>query len=191
MRFEKKQYKVENLAEAWNSGSLARNEEYQRGEAWTLQQKQALVDSLLRDYPIPPLFLQMKTMAGLGGKTSDRWEIVDGQQRILALRDFAGDKFPLLDPTDKRLKLPASMRKTSVPWANRTCSGLDAAIRSKFAGTLIDVYEISHVSSPDEVRDLFIRLQSGTALTRQQIRDAWPGNLGVCPSNSFSQAREV
>ena len=31
---------------------------------------------------------------------------------------------------------------------------------------------------PDEVRDLFIRLQSGTALTRQQIRDAWPGAAG-------------
>jgi hypothetical protein len=28
------------------------------------------------------------------------------------------------------------------------------------------------------VRDLFIRLQSGTALTRQQIRDAWPGAVG-------------
>lgn len=31
---------------------------------------------------------------------------------------------------------------------------------------------------PDEVRDLFIRLQSGTALSRQQIRDAWPGGIG-------------
>ena len=34
------------------------------------------------------------------------------------------------------------------------------------------------VANSDEVRDLFIRLQSGTALTRQQIRDAWPGELG-------------
>jgi hypothetical protein len=30
----------------------------------------------------------------------------------------------------------------------------------------------------DEIRDLFIRLQSGTALGRQQIRDAWPGKAG-------------
>ncbi|MSQ36614.1 MAG: HNH endonuclease [Dehalococcoidia bacterium] len=34
------------------------------------------------------------------------------------------------------------------------------------------------MENSDEVRDLFIRLQSGTALTRQQIRDAWPGTLG-------------
>jgi hypothetical protein len=37
---------------------------------------------------------------------------------------------------------------------------------------------IESFESPDEVRDLFIRLQSGTALTRQQVRDAWPGNVG-------------
>lgn len=40
------------------------------------------------------------------------------------------------------------------------------------------VFEIAPDAHPDEIRDLFIRLQSGTALTRQQIRDAWPGNLG-------------
>jgi hypothetical protein len=42
----------------------------------------------------------------------------------------------------------------------------------------IDHFEISELVAPDEVRDLFIRLQSGTALTRQQIRDAWPGTIG-------------
>ena len=40
------------------------------------------------------------------------------------------------------------------------------------------VFQIGPDALVDEVRDLFIRLQSGTALTRQQIRDAWPGNLG-------------
>ena len=44
--------------------------------------------------------------------------------------------------------------------------------------TLIDVYELQDVENSDQIRDLFIRLQSGTALTRQQIRDAWPGNVG-------------
>ena len=37
---------------------------------------------------------------------------------------------------------------------------------------------LSELVDADEVRDLFIRLQSGTALTRQQIRDAWPGTIG-------------
>lgn len=33
------------------------------------------------------------------------------------------------------------------------------------------------VGEPDEVRDLFIRLQARTPLTPQQVRDAWPGNV--------------
>jgi len=37
---------------------------------------------------------------------------------------------------------------------------------------------LEDVTNPDLVRDLFIRLQSGTALSRQQIRDAWPGGVG-------------
>jgi hypothetical protein len=40
------------------------------------------------------------------------------------------------------------------------------------------VFVISELVDADEVRDLFIRLQSGTALSRQQIRDAWPGTVG-------------
>jgi hypothetical protein len=47
MDFEKMAYSLKDLVDAWNSGSMVRNPEYQRGEAWTLPQKQALVDSLL------------------------------------------------------------------------------------------------------------------------------------------------
>lgn len=44
--------------------------------------------------------------------------------------------------------------------------------------TTLSVVVIEGEDSDDEVRDLFIRLQAGTALTRQQARDAWPGNMG-------------
>lgn len=48
---------VKDIVKAGEAGSLVRNPEYQRGEACTLPQKQALIDSLYRRYPIPPLFL--------------------------------------------------------------------------------------------------------------------------------------
>lgn len=51
-------------------------------------------------------------------------------------------------------------------------------LRSVLDNDEIDVFLIRDVANNDEIRDLFIRLQSGTALTRQQIRDAWPGNVG-------------
>jgi len=84
----------------------------------------------------------------------------------------------LLDASDKKLKLPNSLRKLPAPWGKRKFSELDQDLRHELETKQIDVFVISELVDADEVRDLFIRLQSGTALTRQQIRDAWPGTIG-------------
>jgi hypothetical protein len=137
-----------------------------------------LVDSIFRLYPIPALFLHEITGKGLGGHKSVRYEVVDGQQRIRALADYLSDKYPLLSPDDKKLRLPTSLRSEPAPWGKRRFSELDAALQDRLIRTKLDVFVISGVGHEDEIRDLFIRLQSGTALSRQQIRDAWPGNVG-------------
>lgn len=178
MIFEKTAYTLKELVGAWKDGLLVRNPEYQRGEAWTLPQKQALVDSLFRHYPIPPLFLERKLKASLGGAKSEKFEIIDGQQRLLAISEYFSGNFPLLGANDKRLRLPVSLRKQPAPWAEHRYDGLSHDLRAQLDNSKVDVFLVSHVDHPDEIRDLFIRLQSGTALTRQQIRDAWPGNIG-------------
>ena len=55
---------------------------------------------------------------------------------------------------------------------------MDEDLRNRFTTKEIDVFVIKELVAADEVRDLFIRLQSGTALSRQQVRDAWPGTIG-------------
>ncbi|MGQ0636604.1 MAG: HNH endonuclease family protein [Planctomycetaceae bacterium] len=179
MECEPKKFPIGELVRAWNeSSSLKINEEYQRGASWTQPQKQCLIDSVFRKYPIPPLFLHRIISVGLGGEQSVGYEIVDGQQRIRALAEFFSDKFPLLHPEDKKLKLPNSLRSQPAPWAKRRFSDLDGSHRVFLEQTSVDAFVITSVTDTDEVRDLFIRLQSGTALSRQQIRDAWPGNMG-------------
>lgn len=178
MKLDQKGYTTENIVKAWKDASLKINPEYQRGEAWKLPQKQALIDSIFRGYPIPPLFLQELRGTGLGGEVAKRYEIVDGQQRIRALADYFEGKFGCLEATDKKLKLPASLRGDPAPWAGKKFDDLQPAERDALRVTKIDTYLMGNIQNPDEVRDLFIRLQSGTALTRQQIRDAWPGNVG-------------
>lgn len=178
MKLDQKAYSTENIVKAWGDASLRVNPEYQRGQAWKLPQKQALIDSIFRGYPIPPLFLQEIRGAGLDGGVTKRYEIVDGQQRIRALAEFFCGKFACLGAQDKKLKLPASLRSDAAPWGGRKFDDLQPAEREQISGTKIDVFLMGNVQNPDEVRDLFIRLQSGTPLTRQQIRDAWPGNVG-------------
>jgi hypothetical protein len=178
MEYTPQKFSTEDLVASWKDGSLKINEEYQRGASWTQAQMQGLIDSIFRQYPIPPIFLHQIRAKGLGGLESTRYEIVDGQQRIRALADFHSDKFPLLEASDKKLRLPNSLRRLSAPWGKRRFSELDANLRNELKAKEINVFVISELVDADEVRDLFIRLQSGTALSRQQIRDAWPGTVG-------------
>ena len=173
-----KKFKIAELVAAWKDSSLKINEEYQRGASWTTLQMQALVDSVFRKYPIPPIFLHEIKTQGLGGRETIRYEIVDGQQRIRALAEYFSDKFSLLDASDKRLKLPNSLRQLPAPWGKRRFLELEEPLRKHLQENELDVFLIVGVANQDEVRDLFIRLQSGTALSRQQIRDAWPGTVG-------------
>jgi hypothetical protein len=178
MKCQPEAFTVEEIVDAWNKRSLQPNLEYQRGSAWKAHQQQALIDSLFRQYQIPPLFLYEVSEKGLGGRKSVRYDIIDGQQRIRALVDFLGDKYQLLNPDEKRLRLPNSLRSMPAPWGKRRFSELDAALQEQLIKRKLDVFVITEVVHEDEIRDLFIRLQSGTALSRQQIRDAWPGNVG-------------
>ncbi len=175
MKCKPDKFQVGQLVSAWNDGALKINQEYQRGASWSPAQMQGLIDSIFRDYPIPPIFLHEIKTLGLGGREVVRHEIVDGQQRIRALREFVAGKFPLLAPTDKRLRLPNSLRGQPCAWGKQRYSELTDVWRNKVDNHELDVFLITEVSNADEIRDLFIRLQSGTALSRQQVRDAWPG----------------
>lgn len=179
MKYTKDSLKVSRLVAAFQAGSLLRNAEYQRGEQWSLQQKAGFVDSIFRNYPVPPLFLLAVENEGIDDTPVTKWEIVDGQQRLIALRDFRAGQIRLLK-TDResKLRLPGLVRERPAPWAGHAYDELTANLRDCFDNSLVDVYRIAPETHPDEVRDLFIRLQSGTALSRQQVRDAWPGNLG-------------
>ena len=179
MQVQEKKYTVQKLVDAFNAGSSLSNKEYQRGESWTALQKAAFIDSIFRGYPVPALFLHETHAQGLDDAPSKKYEIVDGQQRLTAVRDFAAGKFRLLGVDEKsKLRLPKSVRARPAPWAEKSCNELNQDLQQHFLNTEMTVFQIGPDALSDEVRDLFIRLQSGTALTRQQIRDAWPGNLG-------------
>jgi hypothetical protein len=180
MNVEQLTHPVKDLVAAFKSGQLLRNDEYQRGEAWSETQKAGFIDSLFRLYPVPALFLWKRVeKGGLDGAVVTKFEIVDGQQRLTALRDFADNKFELLPVQGgTRLRLPKSVAARPAPWACRNYEALSDDLRLQFDTTRISVFVIGPETHADEIRDLFIRLQSGTALSRQQIRDAWPGKLG-------------
>jgi hypothetical protein len=174
----KSDYTARDLAGLFTEGALLRNEEYQRGEAWDLRQKQVFLDSIFRSYPIPPLFFHDRRKTLSRGHQVTRWEIVDGQQRLLALTQYLKGDFRLLSVTDRRFPLPAGVRQMPAPWAGKAYNELAPELQAQLDETVFPVFTLAPETAEDEVRDLFIRLQAGTPLTRQQVRDAWPGPIG-------------
>lgn len=143
------------------------NRRYQRKLVWSVEEKQRLIDSLLKDLPIP-LFL----VAEIGNPGDVSFELIDGMQRLNAIFAFLENEFPIngeyfdLDSlADTKLrkdkgeisqKSPVMLRELSVQLANYTVA--------------LSVYRPANSASVDEV---FRRINSGgRRLSRQGLRQA-------------------
>lgn len=135
------------------------NPDYQRPAVWTKAQKQLLIDSILRDYDVPKVYLHEVD--------KDTYDVIDGQQRIRTIWSFYDDEFPLsknADPVNNYIV------------AGKTYSQLPMDVSS-----IIDSYTLDFVildnENDDEIREMFLRLQNGTSLKAQEKRNAMPGKM--------------
>src|SRR5947209_6949395 len=69
---------------------------FQRNPVWQEHQKASLIDTLIRGYPVPELYIQSTVSA----TADEKHIIVDGQQRIRACMEFVAGKFALGDDSD-------------------------------------------------------------------------------------------
>ena len=86
-------YSISDFLE-WNtSKQLVIAPKFQRRDVWIQKAKSYLVDTILRDLPIPPLFIRLKI--DTISKRVVR-EVVDGQQRLRTVLSFIAGDFPIL-----------------------------------------------------------------------------------------------
>lgn len=140
--------------------------DYQRPPAWTLKQKQLLIDTILRGYDIPKMYWQRLPKGG-----EFQFAVIDGQQRLRTIWEFCGGEFALprsMDPIEGE------------DVARKRYDQLDFELRSRFDIYPIDVVIVEdavQTDQEDEIRDMFLRLQNGTTLKAQEKRNAMPGQL--------------
>src|SRR5258708_760756 len=60
---------------------------YQRRQRWDRERQSRLIESFIMNIPVPPLFVYESDLA--------KYEVMDGQQRITAIRDFYTNKLKL------------------------------------------------------------------------------------------------
>src|SRR5437660_10048562 len=177
MKAEPDNRTVRDIIELRRQQMLVVNPEYQRGVVWTISQKKKLVDSVLRGYPIPLIYLHhIKQTAGK--LVSERFEVIDGQQRINALSDFHDGAFRLFDPVkdEAEARFPDFIKRQPCPWGSKGFSDLDSTMKEEFLKTSLRIVQIE-THDGNEARDLFVRLQAGMPLNSQEKRDAWPGQF--------------
>jgi len=80
--------KIKSVYADIKDGELDLRPDFQRGEVWTTKKKKLLIDSILREWYIPPIH----TVSVGNGKA----EVLDGQQRLTAIRDFWITSFKLM-----------------------------------------------------------------------------------------------
>ena len=69
-----------------------------RGDVWSPEKKSFLIDTIIKNYPIPPIFLHQKIDDEQG---STKYDVIDGKQRLSAIRDFIDNNIPIPDDFDE------------------------------------------------------------------------------------------
>lgn len=68
------------------------NPEFQRRHRWSVEKQSALIESLIMNVPIPPIFLYEYKFS--------QYEVMDGLQRLTAIANFYDNKFKLAGLTE-------------------------------------------------------------------------------------------
>ena len=156
---EQARYPLNTIAGIVESPAYRLSPEYQRRHRWAPNQQSLLIESLIMNVPIPPVFLYEYDYS--------KYEVMDGLQRLTAIRAFYRDEFTLTG-------------LTQWPELNgRTYSGLPEKVREgidrRYLSSVILLKETAK-NEKDALRlkqMVFERINSGGAkLTPQETRNA-------------------
>lgn len=147
VRYRREEYLIGQLLRWQRKKQLVLQPKFQRRKAWDDKARSYLVDTIVRDLPMPKIFL--RKIMDPETKIS-AYEVVDGQQRLTAIIDFhKGDLV---------------LRKQHYPeLGDVTFDGLPGPLQRRFLGYEIST-EIMENATDTEVWKMFERVNS-TALT--------------------------
>jgi hypothetical protein len=128
---------------------------FQRRGVWQPKAKSFLIDTMLREMTVPPLYFRLTQNQR---KTKTIREVVDGQQRVKAVLEFIDDGF----------RLSQSLHAS---WENKRFSDLSAGEqrRIKEYGFTVETFK---GTSDSQVLEVFCRLNmNGVPLNNQELRN--------------------
>jgi len=142
------------------SAALDLQPNFQRGEVWPKSKKQRLIDSVLREWHVPPIHV-------IENPDTRKQEVLDGQQRLVAIRDFVRGEFAVdgsIEPLDTNIQSLDGKKYRSLP----------DEVQRQFDQFTLRLYRIVDFK-PSEPAELFYRLNQPSNLTGAEQRNAFYG----------------
>lgn len=157
------------LYQQYRQDQLLVNRRYQRKLVWKTDEKAKLIDSILRGYPIPLIILAQAN----NGAGANRYEIIDGIQRLNAIFDFIENRFAVNGAYFNTDYLPRARQLVDEGvFEAKQDSLLDADGCNAFVEYKLAITVYPSVSE-SEINDIFSRINSGgRRLSLQQTRQA-------------------
>lgn len=167
---------IQSVYAMYREDKLFVNRRYQRKLVWTLEEKQRLVESIVKRYPIPAILIAER-------KAGDGYEIIDGLQRLHAIVSFIENGFATLDGRFFDVKhFPTA--KANADAGLFIIADTQDWISQRDVSAVLDytlALSVMRNATDDEVNDVFGRINTyGHRLSDQERRQA-----GV--ENEFSQ----
>lgn len=130
---------------------------------WKKDARGLLIDSLLRSYPVNPVYAV---------KDNNVLSIIDGIQRLSTIRDYLDNEFLLpktLEPIILTVNTDEGKVEKEFIIAGKKYKKLDKEIQELLLSSELQMYEISNYTEK-EVREIFKRQNSGKSLNNSQLR---------------------
>lgn len=154
--FDSRTYSINDFIEWEERKQLEISPKFQRRSVWSPQAKSYLIDTILKDKPLPKIFIRATTDPKT--KRTVR-EIVDGQQRMRAILSFVKDGFKISKIHNEE-------------YGGLTYSELPEEVQADFLKYELSVDLLLDLSDRD-ILDIFARLNTySVSLNKQELFNA-------------------
>lgn len=160
---------IQSIYAWYGEDKLFVNRRYQRKLVWTLEEKQRLVESILKKYPVPAILIaERESLPGT-------YEIIDGLQRLHAIVSFVETSFNTLDGKLFDLKhFPTAKTRADEGLFEPQTS--DTNLSQREVSTFLDytlAVSVMRNATDVEINDVFGRINTyGHRLSDQERRQA-------------------
>jgi len=144
-------FSIRRIKTLRKKNNLTINKNYQRSYIWKKYQKQELIESILANYPIGAFFLWKKG--------ENKFELLDGQQRIQTIEKFIDGEGKITTEEGKKF------------------DNIGVDKRTEFYAFKIPCLIFEQSLTGEQISDIFIRLQEGTRLSIGEKIYAFRGNF--------------